>query len=120
MNQFALSRIFLLTVLLAAQVCSGVGRTESTPAREVPDCAMACCIPGVCECGLMPNHSQPTPVPAAPSSQRTDIKYAPVFLALIAVFQPTVAEIPRFIPCGQDWIKPHTPPPLRLHCCLLI
>lgn len=120
MNQFAISRILLLTILLVAQVCSGVVRAETSPVWEVPDCVMACCIPGVCECGMMPNHSQQKPVPAAPSSQRTEIKYSPLFVALLAVFQPTVAETPRFTPCGANWIKPHSPPPLRLHCSLLI
>ncbi|MDB6074202.1 MAG: hypothetical protein JWO89_1842 [Verrucomicrobiaceae bacterium] len=121
MNRFAISRIFLFAVLLAAQVFSGVVRAEAPLVREVPDCTLACCIPGVCDCGLMPNHSQSKPSPAAPPTQRTEAaKYIPVFVALVAVFQPTVAETPRFLPCGANWIKPHIPPPLRLLCSLLI
>lgn len=113
------SRILLLIVFMAAQVFASVG-TGLTKETKEPVCKLACCIPGVCECKPAADNTQPKPAPAAPSTQRSEIKFAPVLIAIVPFVQPSDAETNRFAPCGRIWIKPHLPPPLRLHCSLLI
>ena len=105
--------------IVAAQVFASVG-TGLTPKVEEPVCKLACCIPGVCECKPAADSSQPKPAPVAPTSQRSEIKFAPVLIATVPFVLPSIAETNRSVPCGQRSFKPHLPPPLRLHCSLLI
>src|SRR5438552_2134159 len=116
------TRIFALLIFVMTQVLGSF--LPAQPARQSDrQCNLPCCAScGTedCHCTAPPK-APPEPVPAAPLSPPLEVKFmaVPVNFSLPPAFRPPSVLQPD-LSVTSEWVEPHSPPPLRLFCSLLI
>jgi hypothetical protein len=118
------TRLLILAIFLMAQML-GVSVPAQPATGTAPDCppvSCACCPPDACHCAVTPVDNVPAePLPAAPLTPPLEVKFTavPVAFTLPVILRPLTIHRPS-LPVTSEWFSPHSPPPLRLHCSLLI
>ena len=112
--------IIAATLFLMGQVGGAVVPGPLADGAKVVVCHMACCSDLVCRCDMAPPAAPAKPAPMAPVRAAQDLRSMPVLMEALMLppARTSLAESNR--PMAPALVRPHSPPPLALHCALLI
>ena len=112
--------IIAAALFLMGHVSGAVMSVPPADGAKVVVCHMACCSDLVCQCDMAPPAAPAKPAPMAPLRAAQDLRSMPVLMAALRlpVARTSIAEPNR--PTAPALVRPHSPPPLALHCALLI